>query len=403
VSNQAGIHVPNGTIPAEDKRAYVEMGGSHFVFLHEQTADALAMRRASPDGTILCRFYLPRWPDRDPRDWARECARWYQMAVRDPATGEQFSLQSIRAAVTPANEQNLGEEGGGWSREWYKRINDWNLAWHDEFTRATGIDRALTHWPALATGHSDDQDDLGYVGYEICRPSIEAYGVLDVHTYWDAGTVLDLCTPSGEWKRRDRNAELYGTRIGGGWRFQLAHERFSHKPIFISECGQFDVTRHDAAAEFVAWFASLRHSPYITGATPFIFRDPTGAHSHNDWGRNREIEKAVRAAIQNGAIANGSGASVPNAPPDAAGGENGQTMNLGAGFKRAVAAGLLPGFGEGETWHFFGSEDETSMAVGRDGFATWRKDTNEVVVVRDDGAIFADNGNRGDGQFKRLR
>jgi hypothetical protein len=381
VNAKAGIHFPNGGFA--NTLACIVLGWLHFVYLHEQACWALAMRMASPLGTILCRFYLPNWRQRDPRDWARECARWYLMPITCPVTGRTFTLKELKIAVTPANEMNLAIEGGDDSRECYLAMNWWLLEWHDEFVRLTGISNELTHWPATAAGHSDDQDDKGYIGDELCRPSIERYGVKDVHVYWDEGTVLDLYETGQGFRRRDRKLELYGRQIGGGWRFQLTHERFPHKRLFISESGQFNVLAESAPAEFVAWFDSLAlpEFDYLDGATPFIWADPTHAHMNNDWSRNPKIAEVVASYLR----------------------QERTVLELGPGFKRAIAAGLLPGFGENEIWHLAGTQDETSLAVGRDGFATWRRDTNEVVVVRDDGAVFADNGNRGDGQFRRLR
>jgi len=53
-------------------------------------------------------------------------------------------------------------------------------------------------------------------------------------------------------------------------------------------------------------------------------------------------------------------------------------------------------------YHFPGTGEETSLAVTPKGYATYRKSTNRVVVVGDDGSVWDDRGNHGDGQLKRV-
>jgi hypothetical protein len=257
--NKYGIHLPNG---GNDWLADVlRLGVSHYTLLHTESWAVSRLREASPDGVILVRFYLPNWSARNPRDWAAECERLAQ-----PTLG-------LGVHYTPANEQNLPSEGGGWTADCYQRIADWNDQWREEFQRRTGVGADRLHWPAFAYGHSDDQNDSGYVGFELCRPAVERYGVIDVHPYWFAAE-----------QRRDR---YYGHR------FVLVHQLFPAKPIFCSEAGNFAVERPSTPDEIIDWFESLYEFPYVIGGTPFIFRDPTQAHQVNDWGRNREIERRV--------------------------------------------------------------------------------------------------------------
>jgi len=178
---------------------------------------------------------------------------------------------------------NLIEEGGGPGEDldrekgiaWYQRINRWLLSWYDRFVQLVpGVSDRL-HFPAFAYGHSDDDDTRGYCGMEICRPAIERFGVLDVHPYWIQPSEV---------------ADPYR-----GHRFILSHALFPTKPIFLSEAGNFAVTRTSSPAEFETWFTSLEEFPYIVGATPFIFRDPTGAHALNNWGANLAIEQKIIA------------------------------------------------------------------------------------------------------------
>ena len=263
--NKWGIHPPNGDIQDE---SIFDLGVSHFTLLHFQDKYLARLRNVSPDGIILVRFFLPNWSDRDPREWARECASIYN----------QRGYAQLRVHVTPANEMNLPGEGGGWSAEDYRRINVWLLAWIDEFQLLTGCPTERTHWPALAYGHSDDQDDYGYVGMEICRPSIERYGILDVHPYWGEPHQIQ--------------EEFYGHR------FIKAHELFPETLIFCSETGNFAVDRDSAPAEIVQWFESLYAFDYVLGGTPFIWEDPTKHHQQNDWSRNPKIKEAVRNAFK---------------------------------------------------------------------------------------------------------
>ncbi len=266
--NKYGIHLPNGGSDWLD--ALLRLGVSHYTLLHTESWAVPRLREASPDGVILVRFYLPRWSERNPRDWAAECERLAQ-----PTLG-------LGAHYTPANEQNLPEEGGGWSADWYKRIAEWNDRWREEFQRRTGVSADRLHWPAFAYGHSDDQNDYGYVGYEICRPAVERYGVIDVHPYW--------------FQPEQRRNRYYGHR------FILVHQLFPAKPIFCSEAGNFAVVRPSTPDEIIDWFESLYEFPYVLGGTPFIFRDPTGTHQQNDWGRSPEIERRVAAQPKRGVV-----------------------------------------------------------------------------------------------------
>lgn len=69
---------------------------------------------------------------------------------------------------------------------------------------------------------------------------------------------------------------------------------------------------------------------------------------------------------------------------------------IGEGFKRMIA--VLGSPLEDEVYHFPGTDMETSLAVFQNGSASWRKITNETVGTRNDGAIFTDLGNNGNGQ-----
>jgi len=268
--NKWGSHLPNGPLSND---AVWRMGVDNYTFLHPQADYAVTARAVSPHGILLCRFYLPNWWAKNPLEWARECAHEYTR--ERVSNGQSYTLSALGVHVTAANEQNLALEGGGWEEGWYVRINEWNLIWVAEFRRLTGCPVERIHFPAFAYGHSDDLPDLGYVGMEICRPAIEACGVLDVHPYW---IEADQVT-----------SEFYGHR------FKLAHALFPDMPIFCSELGNFDVIRGSSPDEFIQWFESIDELPYVLAGTPFIWEDPTRNFERNDWSRNGEIARRVTA------------------------------------------------------------------------------------------------------------
>ncbi len=269
--NKRGIHAPNNWGQRTDLDRFLALADtvSHCTMLDGEADLVMVLHAHGLDGIALVRMYLAKWPDHNPEEWAEHCAAEY---TRDRGG---WTLQSVGAHLTPANEMNLEEEGGGSTEEWYRRINDWLVRWWERFTQLVpGIADRL-HFPAFAYGHSDDDATRGYCGMEICRPAIERFAVLDVHPYWFEPNQV---------------ADPYH-----GHRFVLSHALFPTKPIFLSEAGNFAVTRASAPDEMTQWFASLSVFPYVIGATPFIFRDPTGAHALNNWGANLEIEKRIIA------------------------------------------------------------------------------------------------------------
>lgn len=76
------------------------------------------------------------------------------------------------------------------------------------------------------------------------------------------------------------------------------------------------------------------------------------------------------------------------------------TPTIGDGLKK-----LIPFLGqplESEVYHFAATPMETSLAVFTNGSGTWRRATNETVGQRDDGAIYTDHGNAGDGIMRQV-
>lgn len=252
MSNRWGIHAanfaPNGRYRRLDD--FLAAGFRNYTILH-LNGDLIPQIRAQyPEARVLVRMYLTKWIERDPAEWAREIAAWAN------------PFQSFNIELTWANEQNLDLEGhpqGASVRQplppvsLYRDINQWNL----EVIRRLreSVPWIKLHYPAFANGHSDDQDDAGYVGLEICRPSIQAADVMDCHTYWDVET--------GPLQTIDR--------VSGGQRFTLTHNRFPDKPVFISECGNFAVSDPRTPDQYVQWMHSLYNYDYVQGATFFIW------------------------------------------------------------------------------------------------------------------------------------
>lgn len=283
--SKRGVHAPNSWSTRYDLDKFLLLADtiSHVTMLDSEADLVPVLRQHGVDSTLLVRFYHGPWwgdfaratPLLDPTDWAEHVVFEYN---RDRGG---WTLASAGAHVVWDNELNLSEEGGGPGNDldtgrgitWYQRINTWKLRVRQVVGNRIPADRI--HWGAMAYGHSDDDNTRGYCGMEICRESVNAYAVLDVHPYWFEPAQV---------------ADPYH-----GHRFVLAHALFPTKPIFLSEAGNFAVTRASTPDEMAQWFASLDTFPYITGATPFIFRDPTGAHAKNNWGTNLAIERRIIA------------------------------------------------------------------------------------------------------------
>lgn len=266
-----GCHLPNG--PMDPDRWADAFGAAPYTVLHMQVDGARRIRAKHPDALILVRMYTPDWYALDPVQWARACADTYRRT------------KDVTRHVTWANEQNLADESGGKigassARRAtlldYRRINAWNLLWLDEWRRQPGTSDAVLHYPAFASGHSDDQDDDGFVGLDACRPSIDLCPVLDRHVYWRS------------------NAPVDHPFLGCG-RVRLVEKLFPGKLLFCSEAGNFDVTHPDAPKQYVqaAAFFAARYPRWL-GWTPFIADSPDRGHDANNLSRNPAIIDALR-------------------------------------------------------------------------------------------------------------
>lgn len=262
--NRWGIHAPNNARP-RNMGEFFDAGFENYTVLHGNEPLIPEIRNRYSDAQILVRMYLTNWNIKDPAEWSREVADF--MNRQRPFTNQ----------VTWANEQNLDLEGHpqGASPQQpvppaslYQDINNWNVEMIRRLRES--IPWARLHYPAFANDHSDDKNQGGYVGLEICRPGIEAADVMDCHVYWrvdDGPLTLD-----------------------GGQRFVFTHNLFPDKPIFISECGNFAVRDPRSPEQYIRWMQSLYHYPYVEGATFFI------------WDSDGAAENALNVIVENGGL-----------------------------------------------------------------------------------------------------
>lgn len=246
-ASKLGIHVPNvGTLLGQPD--FYSTPWTNFVVLHLNKGYVPDLRAHYPNALIVMRAYLQNWYNQDPIAWAQQIASLAN------------ELKPYTVDWTFANEQNLSGEGHPNGAPFngtpyppaqvYTDINNWNLKVIAELRRDAPFVRI--HFPALSQGHSDDQNDAGYVGFELCRASVESCDVLDVHTYWNVGN------PDGS-----VDSPYYGKR------YEKLHALFPNKPLFISEYGGTFPNTPGAADEYKHWLDTL--PDYITGAAAFIW------------------------------------------------------------------------------------------------------------------------------------
>ncbi len=241
--SKLGIHFPNSGF--RNLSALWSIPWGDFVVLHTNQDWVPEIRTRFPDATILVRAYLENWATADPTAWAHSIARWAE------------ELRPFGIELTFANEQNLAAEGHPLGARpgadyppasLYHDILRWNLQVIREL-RAL-LPWITLHFPALSQGHSDDEPDAGYVGFEILREAVELCDVLDVHVYWDESI-------PGQRKS-----------IQFGERYRLTHALFPSMRLFVSEAGMpSTVEENEDAAE--KWLEAL--PDYVTGACWFIW------------------------------------------------------------------------------------------------------------------------------------
>jgi LysM repeat protein len=262
-----GMHAPNAGFRRMNE--FYGAGFQNYTVLHVNEDLIPQIRQRYPNARIVVRMYLQNWFASDPANWSREIA---DIANRlRPQTNE----------LTWANEQNLNLEGHPHGASpsqpvppasLYQDINRWNL---ETIQRLRGlIPWARLHYPAFANDHSDDKNQGGYVGLEICRTSIQSADAMDCHCYWpvEAGPLT----------------------LDGGQRFVLTHNLFPEKPIFISECGNFAVADPRSPEQYLTFTRSLYNYPYVEGATFFIWdSDAAPENAQNIIQRSDGLVKAL--------------------------------------------------------------------------------------------------------------
>lgn len=261
MNNQFGIHLGNRPGGNRGIEELLALGFHNYTSLHFNTGEMLRVREKYPNALILIRFYQSEWSDHDPIEWAEWCAKYYF----------EHDLGAITDHFTPANEMNLPNEGGGWRMIDYQRINAWLLAWAQRFREL--VPGVILHFPALAFGHAEDTG-----GYERLCEALEEYDVIDYHPYWHT------------------QEQLFDPRLSRWYAFRFVsdHEKFfPDKPVFISECGNWDVGRRTTSSEFIFFFESLSQWPWVLGATAFIW-DSGGEHRANRWMDSQFLRETMR-------------------------------------------------------------------------------------------------------------
>ncbi len=252
MTNKNGIHWPNSGYHDVDKLLNINWGC--FTLLHMDRGQCKTIREKYPNAPIMMRAYPdPSWNQWNPEQWATKVVE-YATEVR------QYTI-----LWTPANEQNLKGEGhqeGAYpghypTRKCYEDIQAWNMRVIIEIKRLAPW--IILVYPALSQGNSDDQNDAGYVGFEILRPSVELCPAIGVHTYFECQV------PSNTW-----NSPWYGQR------YKRVHNLFPNKPLFINEYSPIPQKAPEVPGTIKPWLDSL--PDYVMGATCFIW-DSDGANS----------------------------------------------------------------------------------------------------------------------------
>jgi LysM repeat protein len=244
MNNRWGIHAPNAGF--HRMTDFYNAGFQNYTVLHVNQDLIPQIRSKYPAARIVVRMYLQNWYTKNPAEWSQE--------INDIAN----SLRQHNIEVTWANEQNLDLEGHPQGASpsnqlppasLYQDINRWNLEMIRRLRQM--LPWARLHYPAFANGHSDDKNQGGYVGLEICRPGIELADVMDCHCYW--------------------NVNDGPLTLDGGQRFVFTRNLFPNKEIFISECGNFAAQDQRTPDQYITFIHSLYNYDYIEGATFFIW------------------------------------------------------------------------------------------------------------------------------------
>jgi N-acetyl-anhydromuramyl-L-alanine amidase AmpD len=260
-----GLWASNGPPQDIDTMIGLAKDGAYTV-LHEGAGAEQARKIVAqhPGATILVRHHCPAWPTTDPIRWAQEVAG--RMA-RDYAP-----LGITR--VVGANEPNL-EPAPNFTEENYRAFGRWYRAFAAEVKRLTPA--LLVHFPAWAAGHSEDQNDLGFVGYLLPEvvEAIRLGDAINCHCYWDVneGPLREMGGFGGGLRYRHVARLLRANNIlyqGGDY------------PLWVDEAGPW---AEPWRVEQTAAHSDAVRSDRLAGCTYFLWADPTNnpGNTINQW------------------------------------------------------------------------------------------------------------------------
>ena len=258
MTRTAGLWAANGPNPNLNRMIDLVKDGAYTV-LHEAVGaeQARAIHARYADAPILVRHHCYNWDTTDPIQWAREVVT----RMKDYA--------GITKRLVGANEMNL-EPNANFSEANYRAIGTWYGKFASEVRR---LDASLViHFPAFAAGHSEDQNDLGFIAYLLpsVLAAIRSSNAVNCHTYWspDEGPLREM------------------GNYGGGLRYRkvqrLLKENGIEWPIWIDEAGPW---AQPWRVEQTAAHSEAVHRDGLLACTYFLWADPTNnaGNTINQW------------------------------------------------------------------------------------------------------------------------
>ena len=267
-----GLWVSNGPPQDIDTMIGLVKDGAYTV-LHEGAGaeQARTIHARHPGAQILVRHHRPDWPTTDPVAWAQEVAG---RMTRD--------YTGITLRVVGANEPNL-EPAANFAVDNYRTLGRWYRAFAAEVKRLNPA--LLVHFPAWAAGHSEDQNDLGFIAF-LLPEVVEAIRICEAvncHCYWDPneGPLREMGGLGGGLRYRHVARLLRANDIlyqGGDY------------PIWIDEAGPW---AQPWRVEQTAAHSDAVRGDRLLGCTYFLWADPTnnGGNIFNQWTGRKPDDK----------------------------------------------------------------------------------------------------------------
>jgi len=238
-----GIYAPNKD--PEEKETMISIFGNGCYSIVDKWHLLGYIREKCPDATILMRPFFEGGMSRNPE----EIANWACDFVADK--------MHLSRHLVIGNELNLESPGFDHTNvDHWRSMDDW-IYRTIQVVRAR-LPNAIMHWPALSPGIGDDPN-VPPTGMRCCERSINAADVLNVHTYW----------PDGQ-----EGSVWYGRR------YEMVHELFPHKYMFLDECGPGELRRDNAAAEITQWIREVYSVDYVIGLTLFMWNWSVDPHNY---------------------------------------------------------------------------------------------------------------------------